>query len=104
MTSLLYPPTPLTDEVVLITGATAGIGEACAWRFAEGGAKLVLLGRRVERLETLAAALKDKYGTASHTLHFDVQNLEAIAALPDQLPPSHRQVSILETRHSAARL
>lgn len=95
MSSLLYPPTPLTDEVVLITGATAGIGEACAWRFAEGGARLILLGRRIERLEALAAALLEKYGTLSHTLQFDVQNIEAIAALPDQLPPSHREVSIL---------
>jgi NADP-dependent 3-hydroxy acid dehydrogenase YdfG len=86
---------PLTDEVVLITGATAGIGEACAWRFAEGGAKLILLGRRGERLKALAAALQEKYGTLSHTLQFDVQDIAAIAALPDQLPPSHREVSIL---------
>ena len=43
----------ISNKTVLITGATAGIGESCAWRFAEEGCKMILVGRRKERLESL---------------------------------------------------
>ena len=56
MASSLYQPRSLQKEVVLITGATSGIGEACAWRFAEAGAHTILLGRRAERLEAHRAS------------------------------------------------
>ena len=42
MESRLYSSEPVAGATVWITGATAGIGEACAWRFAEGGARIVL--------------------------------------------------------------
>jgi len=93
--STLYPTPSMRGEIVLITGATAGIGEACAWRFAEGGAKLILVGRRTERLEALSRALKSKYSTASHVCPLDVQDTGAVLAMPDNLPESHRAVTIL---------
>lgn len=95
MTSTLYPSASVADEVVLITGATAGIGEACAYRFAEAGARLVLLGRRAERLSALQESLTSKYGTQSHTVQLDVQDLDAVAALPETLPASFAAVSVL---------
>ena len=95
MTSTLYPSASVADEVVLITGATAGIGEACAYRFAEAGARLVLLGRRAERLSALQESLASKYGTQSHTVQLDVQDLDAVAALPETLPASFAAVSVL---------
>ena len=63
MESRLYSSEPVAGATVWITGATAGIGEACAWRFAEGGARIVLIGRRNERLDALDAAVRaDSHG------------------------------------------
>lgn len=44
-----------------LPGASAGIGEACAWRFAQEGCKLILTARRFERLKDLKDALVDQY-------------------------------------------
>jgi NADP-dependent 3-hydroxy acid dehydrogenase YdfG len=57
----LYAPLNIAGSTVLITGASAGFGEAMAWRFAEAGCKLVLVARRLERLESLKAQLVDAY-------------------------------------------
>ena len=48
------------DKIVLITGASSGIGEGCARKFASEGAKLILNARSVDKLEALAADLKEK--------------------------------------------
>ena len=50
-------------KVVVITGASSGLGKQMAEGFASQGASLALLARRVERLEALAKELKEKYGT-----------------------------------------
>ena len=50
----------LRDRVVVITGASSGIGEACAAAFLDKGAKVVLAARRAERLEALAARLAER--------------------------------------------
>jgi len=93
----LYSPMSVEGQTVLITGATAGIGEATAWRFAEAGAKLVLLGRRTERLEALKRALSEAYPSLLEVccVTFDVQAIARIAELPTELPESHRFVDIL---------
>jgi NADP-dependent 3-hydroxy acid dehydrogenase YdfG len=74
-------------KIVLITGATAGFGEACASVFAKNGYALILNGRRQERLEVLQQKLKAEYGTESWLMPCDVRDREAvfnaIAALPD---------------------
>ena len=46
--------TTMKDSVVLITGASAGIGESCAVKFAEAGARVIVTARRKERLDKLA--------------------------------------------------
>ncbi|EFN54323.1 hypothetical protein CHLNCDRAFT_53139 [Chlorella variabilis] len=82
-----YAPYSIAGQVVLITGASAGIGEACAWRFAAEGCKLVLVARRQGRLEALKAALQQHYSVAVHTVCMDVRDLPAIERLPQELPP-----------------
>ena len=72
-------------KTAFITGATSGIGEATAYEFAKHGIKLVLCGRRLNRLKTIKDALERL--TDVHILNFDVRNrqetLEAITSLPD---------------------
>ena len=72
------------SDTLFITGATSGFGEACARRFAEAGWKLVLTGRRAERLNALVEELSKQ--TEVHGLVVDVRDRkgmeEAIANLP----------------------
>lgn len=74
------------NKLTLITGATAGIGKACAEIFAKSGHDLVVTGRRKDRLENLAKQLNNKYGVNIKTLCFDIRNKsevdQAIGSLP----------------------
>lgn len=71
---------------VMITGASAGIGEACARAFAAVGARLVLAARRVERLEALARELGEAHGTETHLLALDVRDVGVVTRVLDDLP------------------
>lgn len=63
---------PLEKSIVLITGASSGIGEAAAWALAARGAKLALAARRTDRIETLARQLRDRYGVDALPVEMDV--------------------------------
>lgn len=71
-------------KTAFITGATSGIGEACARKFAEGGYRLVITGRNAAKLETLKTALEAE-GTEVRTLVFDVRNAAAAKAAVESL-------------------
>ena len=89
-----YQPADLKGATVLITGATAGIGEACAWRFAEAGCKLIVTGRRLARLEVLKNdILKEFPSLQIHAARLDMQELEDIKAFPGNLPHELQQKS-----------
>jgi len=68
----------LEDRLVLITGATAGIGEACARRFAAEGANLILWARRLDRLDALADRIEADHGTHVHVARVDVRDRETV--------------------------
>lgn len=80
---------------VLITGASAGIGQACARAFAAVGARLVLTARRFERIERLAAELREEHGTECHLLELDVRDRESVFGAIDGLPAEWAEVDVL---------
>lgn len=81
-------------RIALITGASSGIGEACARKFAEGGYDLILTARRAEKLAELKAELEAK-GTKVKTLTFDVRDAEAAETAVDSLEPEWRKIDVL---------
>jgi serine 3-dehydrogenase len=83
------------DYVVLITGASSGIGEACAKVFAQAGAKLILAARRQERLEHLANQLTKEYGCELHLMPLDVSDRSQVESALDNLPAPWSTVDIL---------
>lgn len=83
------------QKIVFITGATAGFGEACAYKFAEHGFDLILNGRRADRLQKLADVLETKYNVAVYQLPFDVQNKEQVFAAIEGLPLEWKSIDVL---------
>lgn len=81
-------------RIALITGASSGIGEACARKFAEGGYDLILTARRAEKLAELKAELEAE-GTKVKTLTFDVRDAEAAEKAVDSLEPEWRKIDVL---------
>lgn len=81
-------------RIALITGASSGIGEACARKFAEGGYDLILTARRAEKLAELKAELEAE-GTKVKTLTFDVRDAEAAETAVDSLKPEWRKIDVL---------
>lgn len=81
-------------RIALITGASSGIGEACARKFAEGGYDLILTARRAEKLAKLKAELEAE-GTKVKTLTFDVRDAEAAETAVDSLEPEWRKIDVL---------
>jgi NADP-dependent 3-hydroxy acid dehydrogenase YdfG len=78
-------------KTALITGATSGIGEACARKFAEGGYRLIITGRRADRLEQLSKSLN----TQVLTLCFDVRDRDAARQAVAGIPEDWRNIDVL---------
>ena len=82
------------NKLVLITGATSGIGLGCARKFAENGDRLILTGRNEQRLAEISQELSDK-GTKVMTLTFDVRDREAVKKCINNLPTEWRAIDVL---------
>lgn len=80
-------------RTVMITGASSGFGAGCARRFARSGDRLVLLARRVGRLEQLREELSGQ--SEVHIAPVDITDAKAVDSALDDLPDSHRQIDIL---------
>ena len=78
-------PPGIQGKTILITGASSGIGEACARAFAARGAELVLVARRGERLERLRERLAEEHDAKVRTFVVDVRDRGAVAAMVEEL-------------------
>jgi 3-hydroxy acid dehydrogenase/malonic semialdehyde reductase len=85
------PSASLSGRVALVTGATSGFGVAIAETFVREGARVVVTGRRTDRLEALAARLGDRV----HPVPLDVRDRGAIAAAVASLPAPFAAVDVL---------
>ncbi|AFY84020.1 SDR family oxidoreductase [Oscillatoria acuminata] len=85
----------LKGKIVLITGASSGIGAACAELFAQAGADLILAARRLERVEALGTQLVQQYQIQTHVLGLDVCDRQAVDATLNHLPEPWNQIDIL---------
>ena len=84
--------TPLAGKIALVTGATAGFGEAVTEAFVRAGMRVIAAGRRKERLDALSARLgKDKI----HPLVVDVRDRAAVEEAVRRLPPTLAAVDVL---------
>lgn len=84
----------MKGKIVLITGATSGIGEGCARKFAAMGSKVILNGRNVEKLNSLKDELTAQ-GTEVLTLPFDVRDRQAMSTALDSLTDEWRNIDVL---------
>ena len=83
------------NKTVLITGATSGIGLACAKKFASEGDNLIITGRRIERLENISASLQQEYGIKVKTLNMDVRRKEDVFSAIESLTADWSKIDIL---------
>ena len=87
--------TSLRDKIVFITGASSGIGRACAFAFAREGAKLLLAARRKDRLDELAPQLLQAGAPAIHSMALDVRDNAAVERTITNLPDEFRDIAVL---------
>ena len=80
------------SKIVLITGATSGFGEATAEKFAKAGYKVIITGRRKERLDAFKARFPE---CDILSLNFDVQNKEEVFSAIASLPEAYKNIDIL---------
>ncbi|OGD10074.1 MAG: NAD(P)-dependent oxidoreductase [Candidatus Aminicenantes bacterium RBG_13_62_12] len=87
--------TDLRDKIVFITGASSGIGRACARAFAARGAKILMAARRLDRLKALAAELETSAGVSVRAFALDVRNQPDVERAIRELPSPWEAVDIL---------
>ncbi len=93
----------IKNRIVLITGASAGIGRACAETFAREGAQLILTARRADRLKVLSEDLMKRYAARCHSVPLDVTNRAAVETAIANLPEEWAAIDILINNAGLAR-
>lgn len=93
----------LKNKIVFITGASSGIGKACAVAFAQQGANLILIARRIDRINQLADELKSRYGVSVLTSRLDVRNYKEVEKVILSLGDDWKNIEILLNNAGLAR-
>lgn len=83
------------NKKVFITGASSGIGLACADVFAAEKYDLLLASRRIDKLHAIAADLQLKHGVQIHVVGLDVQDKQMVASVWDELPAPWKEIDVL---------
>ena len=95
--------TSIKNKIVFITGASSGIGKACAEAFASKGASLILCARRIEKLNELKKNLLKKYKVKVLILQLDVRKSHDVKKVIGSLPAQWKQIDILINNAGLAR-
>lgn len=85
----------LNNKTVFITGASSGIGKACAEQFAASGANVILAARRIDRINALAESLQKQHHIKALTLQLDVRDRDQVKTVIEQLPTEWKNIDIL---------
>lgn len=85
----------MEKKIVLITGASSGIGEGCARKFAMNGYRLILNGRNIDKLNAVKKELEENYQADIYLLPFDVRDRQAAKTALDSLPAEWKEIDIL---------
>lgn len=93
----------LQNKIVLITGASSGIGLACAKEFAKLKCNLILVSRRIEKLQQLADSLITENQIKVLTYNLDVRNFDKVKKFYDNLSEEWKQIEILVNNAGLAR-
>jgi len=93
----------LENKTAFITGASAGIGKACALAFAEEGANLILSARRKDKLDELSQFIENKYAVSVYSFTLDVRNLKQVQEKINSLPDKWKIIDVLINNAGLAR-
>ena len=85
----------LKNKITIITGASSGIGKACAEIFAREKSNLILAARRIERVKALAKKLEKQYGIKTKCIQIDVRNYEQVEKATNTLESNWKKIDIL---------
>lgn len=83
------------SKTVFVTGASSGIGKACAMEFAENGYRVIMNSRNRSSLEAVAEEMAAKWGAQSYILPFDVRNREETIQAIASIPADWKEIDVL---------
>jgi len=93
----------LSNKTAFITGATSGIGKACAVEFAREGANLIISARRIEKLIEFAGSLEKEFGVKVYSFQLDVRSYKHVKSAIELLPEEWKKIDILVNNAGLAR-
>ncbi len=93
----------LQGKTIFITGASSGIGKACAEAFAKEGSRLILAARREDRLLEVGKDLEKKFGVKTKSYQLDVRNLKEVKKTISSFPDDWKKIDILINNAGLAR-